>query len=135
MSDRDKDGRISDASELVKQIASLHSVASDHRTVFVHDRLMSAIDDICAKHKNGNSAAFTPKQVMAIKDIAFHIVFIMDSRNHPRGFFGRAWSEFKTAGIATKITIVSGIIGIIVAIGGGVIALLKFYWPHAISMV
>jgi hypothetical protein len=118
MADLHKDSRIEDASDLIRRIHPYKKVPADVRAGLIHDRLMEAFDGICQKHRGEGQAIFTAKQTAAIKDVIFHVVYILDTRNAPAtGFFRRSLHEFRTAGLASKITSIVGILTIIGAIG------------------
>lgn len=119
MVDEHRGGRLEDASELVKEIAALSKVKPEYRAGLIHDRLVSAIDDICVKRKGDGQAVFTSKQISVIKDVAFQIVYILDKRNHPSGVFSRSAASFKDASLTTQIGIVGGILGIIASLYAG----------------
>src|SRR5258708_5031993 len=96
MNENDRQRRLGDASSLQDAITSLGKVSETHRIGFVHDRLMSAIDDICKTHQGTGAAKFTPAQILIIKDVAFQMVYLLDPKNRPsRSFFKRLWVDWK----------------------------------------
>ena len=82
MVENKRDQRLIDASSLNQALTSLADVHPGQRAGFVHDRLMSVIDDSCAKH--GLKGGFTTVQKEVLKDIAFNIVHFLDPLNQPR---------------------------------------------------
>ncbi len=98
---------------------SLGKVTEQRRAEFIHDRLMSAIDDICHERlKSGTK--FTPAQILVLKDIAFQIVYILDQRHNRRPHFLPAlWTDFKQQSPLKKLGLVSGILLAIFGIFGG----------------
>jgi hypothetical protein len=120
MTGTDKDKRLSDAADLHRQIESLCNVKAAERQVFVHDRLMSAIDDICKKPDTGR-VPFSPEQVRILKEISFRIVYIMDPLNKPqRGFLGALKREFSEKSAIEKVGIVVATLTFIVTSTYGV---------------
>jgi hypothetical protein len=119
MSGKDREQRLGTASTLHEAIRSLGKVTDLRRAEFIHDRLMSAIDDICHERlKSGTK--FTPAQILVLKDIAFQIVYILDQRNNRhQGFFSALWAEFKQLSPLKKLGLVSGIVLTIFGIVGG----------------
>jgi hypothetical protein len=113
----------------MNQIASLDRVAPDHRPSFIHDRLMSAIDDICDKHRGGGAAAcFNKNQILVIKDIAFHIAYILDPKNQPpRGLWNSIRQGWKETAFAGKVGIVLATLTIIGMIWAGGLTLWQTY--------
>jgi hypothetical protein len=119
MTDSHKDRRIGDASDLVKQITALDKVQADQRIGFVHDSLMSAIDDICRKHGAERAAVFNQKQLNALKDISFHIVYILDKKNHPpSNLLAAAYQLFRRGSLSDKLAIIGLIVTIITGLVG-----------------
>lgn len=108
MTKTETDKRFSDAADLHKAIDALCNVATSERQTFVHDRLMSAIDDICQKPGNAR-APFNAEQVRIIKEISYRIVYILDPLNKPpRGFINALIREFKDKSAFEKVTSVCG---------------------------
>lgn len=96
-----RDRRLSDASQLQCAIDSLTRVDPLQRPGFIHDRLVSAIDEICDA---SGSKPFSDEQVIALKDIAFRIVYIMDPLNkRQKSFIKRLWYEFKNKSAMEQI--------------------------------
>ena len=115
MSDKHRDGRLEDAHALMDRVAALKSVKRPHRVTMVHDELVSAIDDICAKRKDEIGVGFTKNQVIVIKDIIFHVLYILDQENHPPGnVFSSKWKEFRDLNIGAQIGVIGGILAIAV---------------------
>lgn len=113
MSDNERNRRIDDASSLIDDIAALDRVKVEQRIGLVHDRLMSAIDDICEKSRNGGASAYNQKQIRVLKDIAFQIVYILDKRNQPpRGLVPATISYYKRTTAFNKIAILAGVVTI-----------------------
>ncbi|MCP2219917.1 hypothetical protein [Bradyrhizobium elkanii] len=138
MSGQDRDKRLGNASSLHEAIKSLGKVSEERRAEFIHDRLMSAIDDICRERleKPKNANRFTNQQVLVLKDIAFQIVYILDARHQRRtGFFGGVWSEFKKESGLKKLALLGGGILTVFAIIGGAYAgwaqVNNVVWPPA----
>lgn len=121
MSEQDRKRRLGDASSLQESIRSLGKVSEEHRIGFVHDRLMSAIDDICQKHQKANATKFSTSQIIVLKDIAFAMVYILDPKNNKdQGFFQRLWVEFKTQSPLKQIALIAGAIATLAAAVTGV---------------
>lgn len=106
MTDDQRNGRVQRSKKLREQIGALEKVESQHRAVFLHDRLMDAIDDICAAEKPGERTAFTIKQVDILKDVAFQIVFLLDPANQPpKSRWGRLRQSWRSLEPGDKWTI------------------------------
>ena len=116
MANDDRDGRLLTARTFNDAIASLSKVEDEQRITFVHDRMMSAIDDICKKHQGTGRDRFTAAQILILKEIIFQVIYVVDTRNRPaQGFLRSLWSDFKAqsplkqVGIATTvITFIAG---------------------------
>jgi len=119
MSGKDREQRLGTASTLHEAIRSLGKVTDERRVEFIHDRLMSAIDDICHERlKSGTK--FSPAQVLVLKDIAFQIVYILDERNNRRqGFLGALWADFYQLSPLKKLGLLSGVVLTLFGIVGG----------------
>ena len=125
MSNENKNRRMANGSELITSLTSLDKVPASHRAGFVHDSLMSAIDDIFRTHENGTGALFNKKQKDIIRDIAFQVVYILDVRNHPsKNVFKRLYSGFVDLKFADKtiialmaLPVFSGFIGGMLSLG------------------
>lgn len=113
MTDTKKDDRIRDANALRRQISSLDEVNAEDRILFVHDRLMSAIEDICEKHKGeAQESVFSNRQISVLKDISYQIVHILDGRNEVRrSFLGVQFKKFREADIHKQIGIIATLLG------------------------
>jgi hypothetical protein len=123
MSENDRARRLDDASNLQDALRSLGKVSETHRIGFVHDRLMSAIDDICKTHQNNGSATFNAAQMLILKDIAFAMIYILDPKTQVKqSFFKRLVSEFKEQSPLKQIGLVAGAMATIAAAAGGVYA-------------
>jgi hypothetical protein len=124
MANNDRDRRLLDASVLHDAIDALSKVKEEQRIEFIHDRMMSAIDDICKTHQGTGKEKFSAAQINILKDIIFHVIYVLDTRNRPsRGFFRRLLDEFwaltpmKQIGISVATITVLGSAG--VSIVGG----------------
>ncbi|MDI4657891.1 hypothetical protein [Xanthobacter autotrophicus] len=116
MSDEHRTRRLGSAPDLQAKLDALGKVPEAHRGEFIHDRLMSAIDDIFDSHKKpGGQCVFTKQQIVAIKDISYHIVFLLDNKGRQkRGFLRAIWDEFCLQSPIKKIgTIAAAVAGII----------------------
>jgi hypothetical protein len=60
MANNDCDRRLLDASSLHDAIDSLSKVKEEQRIEFIHDRMMSAIDDICKTHQKTEREVYWP---------------------------------------------------------------------------
>lgn len=115
MTDSDTDKRFSEASDLHRALESLCHVPAAERQLFFHDRLMSAIDDVCKSRANDRQP-FTNDQINVLKEISFRIVYIMDPLNKPqRGFFNALRREFGDKSAMEKIAIAAATVTFIVA--------------------
>lgn len=126
MSDSDRDQRVSGALTLHEAIESLLKVEEARRREFVHDRLMSSIDDICAAAKGSNGKVpFNDAQITILKDISYRIVYILDPSNKKkRGFFRRLLGEFKDQKLFEKLRTIIMVVG---ALGAAATALYTWY--------
>ncbi len=121
MSEKDRQRRLGDASSLQDAIRSLGKVSEEHRIGFIHDRLMSAIDDICEQHQKANAAKFTPNQIIVLKDIAFAMVYILDPKSQKnQSFSKRLFLEFKEQSPLKQVGLVAGTIATLAAAIGGI---------------
>jgi hypothetical protein len=131
MSEQDRQRRLGAASTLQESIRSLGKVSEGHRIGFVHDRLMSAIDDICTKHQKANSTKFTSSQIVILKDIAFAMVYILDPKNNKsQGFTKRLWTEFKEQGPLKQIGLTAGAMATLAAAIGGIYTAVQTARPY-----
>lgn len=121
MAGQDRQRRIEAARQSREIISSFEKIGNaDHRTLAVHDRVVEAIEDICLKHR-GKSTCFTDSQVECLKEVAFHIAYILDPLNKiPSSFLGRVRAEFKNSSWLVKLgflfAIVSAVAGFFQAI-------------------
>ena len=107
MANSDRDGRLLDASVFNDAIASLSKVKEEQRMSFVHDQMMSAIDDICKKRQGTGKERFSAAQILILKDIIFHVLFVLDTRNRPaEGFLRSLWCDFLAQTPIKRVTIV-----------------------------
>jgi hypothetical protein len=121
MGDSDKDRRLSEASDLHRAFESLCNVSPLERQGFVHDRLMSNIDDICKNVATSNRPPFTAAQMEVLKDISFRIVYILDPLNRPqKSFFGGLKREFSEKSPMEKLGYVVKAALFIIPFFGGV---------------
>ena len=127
MADTHRDQRLTDASSLREALSSLLHVQPEKRAEFVHDRLMSAVDDICKKHAVGGNKGFTPTQTWIVKDIAYQIVYILDPLNQPQkvGFLQSLLTEWKEKTAFGKIKIIFSTILILIPFSLGTFELVK----------
>lgn len=120
MSTPAKDKRIGGASALLRDIAALDKVGAEHRAVYLHERLMAAIDDICEENKgNGSGAGFSKRQIEILKSISFNIVYILDRQNlRDQSVVRRTWQDFSKSNLKDKVGTISTVILILGAVSG-----------------
>lgn len=105
MVNSERDRRLCDASQLADAIRALGKVSDDHRDGYLHDRLMTAIDDICRQHNGGNQkTTFTKLQMEILKDISFQVLYIaqQQTRKDPI-FINQLWKSFKALDPIKKV--------------------------------
>jgi hypothetical protein len=120
MADSNRDKRLSEASSLHDAIESLLHVKADQRVGFIHDRLMSSIDDICAGQSQAKRP-FTNDQILALKEISFRIVYILDPMNkNQKGFIAKLKYEFEEKGAIDKVKMVTTVLAFVIAAFSGV---------------
>jgi hypothetical protein len=120
MSESDRSRRLGDASNLQGALNSLGKVGEAHRIGFVHDRLMSAIDDICKTHQSNGTPKFTAAQMLILKDIAFAMIYILDPKNQGnRSFLKRLIADFKEQSPLKQIGLLFGALATLAAAAGG----------------
>jgi hypothetical protein len=109
--------RIASARELCGFLASMGSVDdADHRVLATHERIVQAIESICANHQGADS--FTPTQVECLKEIAFQITFVMDPNNKPPGRIRKIRNDLKQASWVVKIPIIIALVSLIGGVFG-----------------
>jgi hypothetical protein len=114
----DRERRIEAARKSHAVIAAYDKVDDpEHRTVAVSRQIDDVIDDICEGHKAEGGACFSDSQVECLKEIAFHIAFILDPRNKtPSTTWGRIRAEMKTASWTANILFWAAVVGAIAAL-------------------
>jgi hypothetical protein len=118
MPNNDRDRRLLDASVLHAAINALSKVEEEQRIEFVHDRMMSAIDDICKTHPK----AFTGPQIAILKDVSFQLIYILDTRNRPpKSFLKRLFEEFRNQSPMKQIGISFSVLKVLFAAGVSVV--------------
>lgn len=119
MAEDHRDRRLTEAADLQKSFDALLKVDPSQRPGLIHDRLMAAVESICAKHR-ATKDVFSYAQMNIIKDIAFQIVHIVDPVNKPpRGFFSVLWAEWKSKSPIGKLGSGFAVITAITALFGG----------------
>jgi len=124
MNENERKRRLDDASDFHDALNSLGKVNETHRIGFVHDRLMSAIDDICKTHQGGGQTKFSASQILILKDIVFQVVYVLDPKNRStKGFFKRLLGDWKeqsplkqiSLAVATVVFLAAAIAGVVQA--------------------
>lgn len=125
MTDQHRDRRIDGASDLRSAIDALSQVDDEaQRRGFIHDRLTSAIDDFCKGPKGASGQAFTAKQVIILKDIAYHIVYLLGPRSpEPKGFIRSFCLEWKALSAMKKISAIGAVVLFFLTVGGAAIGI------------
>jgi hypothetical protein len=128
MANNDRDRRLLDASVLNGAIDALSKVKEEQRIEFIHDRMMSAIDDICKTHQGVGKEKFTAAQIVILKDIVFHVIYVLDTRNRPsRGFFKRLLEEFRAQTPIKQIGIAFAVITVLAGAGVSIVGGYKIW--------
>lgn len=100
--------RIGDAETLLKSVASLKSVPDTERQIFLHDRIISVIESLCARDEG--KQPFTKAQVEILKDVAYQILYIVDTKLENRPSLAkRCYLEWREYTILTKIKFFGGL--------------------------
>lgn len=131
MTDDHRESRLADSSALLARIASLEKVKGDYRLLLLHDELAHAIERSVKKH-GGAKALFTTAQVNAIKDIIFHVVYVLDHANRPRGLFPALRAEWQSLSPMKKISTVFAVLAVFAGAGVGAFHLAKEIWSPAV---
>jgi hypothetical protein len=122
MNENDRKRRLDDASDFHDALNSLGKVNETHRIGFVHDRLMSAIDDICKVHQGGGPSKFTASQILILKDIVFQVVYVLDPKNRStKGFFRRLLVDWKEQSPLKQISLAAATVVFVAAAIAGVV--------------
>lgn len=121
-----RDRRLSEAADLKDAVDALYKVSPEQRLGFLHDRICLTIDDLCAKKKRNGSATFTAEQVHVLKDIAFQIVYVLDSESRtPRTLPGKLRREFSQLSLMAKISAGAAALAFLLGTVNGAISALE----------
>jgi hypothetical protein len=92
----EKTRRINASAQLAERAKEFAKVKYDARIGALHDQLMYAIE-LAVKEQPGDQGrpAFTDAQVTIMKDVACHLLLLLDPDGRKKaGFFARCWREW-----------------------------------------
>lgn len=137
MSDSSRDKRLGSGTKLLDAVQALDKVGKDHRAEYLHDRLMSAIDSICEERQGAAvKPLFSPAQLDIIKDVSFHIVYILHHKPEKKiGMFRAIWNDYCGQGPIKMITLGFGAIGFLLLALGFVVVQTQNYRAGGLEAV
>jgi hypothetical protein len=107
----DRKRRINAANDARRFLGSLDQIKdAAHREAATHDRIIEAVGNYCREHGELENC-FTPTQVECLKDVCFHIAYIVDARNRapPRGW-KKVANDFRQVSWVVKLPVILGLL-------------------------